>query len=69
MLKQKLDAMIAYPAHFSGFVALYGLLIFLPLIRPPVLITSVLVSLLVWLSMFFGRVLAQLPNDKTDRSS
>jgi len=69
MLKQKLDAMIGYPAHFSGFIALYGLLIFLPLIRPPVLITSVLVSLLVWSSMFFGRVLAQLPNDKTDRSS
>jgi hypothetical protein len=69
MLKQKLDAMIGYPAHFSGFIALYGLLIFLPLIRPSVLITSVLVSLLVWLSMFFGRVLAQLPNDKTDRSS
>ena len=63
MLKQKLDAMIAYPAHFSGFVALYGLLIFLPLIRPPVLLTLTLVTLLVWLSMFFGRVLAKL-NDK-----
>ncbi|MEY4684472.1 MAG: hypothetical protein RLZ25_931 [Pseudomonadota bacterium] len=68
MFKQKLDAMIAYPAHFSGFVALYGLLIFLPLIRPPVLITLVLVTLLVWLSMFFGRVLAQLPNAKADQS-
>jgi hypothetical protein len=66
MFKQKLDAMIGYPAHFSGFIALYGLLIFLPLIRPPVLITVVLVSLLVWLSMFFGRVLAGLPHAKSD---
>jgi len=66
MFKQKLDAMIGYPAHFSGFVALYGLLIFLPLIRPPVLITVILVTLLVWLSMFFGRVLAKLPPAKAD---
>jgi ABC-type glycerol-3-phosphate transport system permease component len=58
MFKQKLDLMISYPVHFSGFVALYGLLIFLPLIRPPVLLTFVLVTLLVWLSMFYGRVLA-----------
>jgi len=69
MFKQKLDAMISYPAHFSGFVALYGLLIFLPLIRPPVLITLVLVTLLVWLSMFFGRILAKLPSSKTDSPS
>lgn len=68
MFKQKLDAMIAYPAHFSGFVALYGLLIFLPLIRPPVLITLVLVTLLVWLSMFFGRVLAEINKAKTNPS-
>lgn len=69
MFKQKLDAMISYPAHFSGFVALYGLLIFLPLIRPPVIITLILVTLLVWLSMFFGRVLAALHDPKSDAQS
>ncbi|MEY2696853.1 MAG: hypothetical protein RL333_991 [Pseudomonadota bacterium] len=69
MFKEKLDTMISYPAHFSGFVALYGLLIFLPLIRPPVLLTLILVTLLVWLSMFFGRVLAQRTHSKVDSSS
>ena len=58
MFKKKLDLMITYPVHFSAFVATYGLLIFLPLIRPPVLLTLVLVTLLVWLSMFYGRILA-----------
>ena len=57
-IKENINKMIAYPIHFSAFVSLYGLLIFLPLIRPPILLTLILVTALVWLSMHFGRVLA-----------
>lgn len=58
-IKQKTAILIAYPVHFSAFVSLFGLLIFLPLIRPPLILTFVMVSGLVWLSMFFGGVLAR----------
>lgn len=67
MFKKKFDLMISYPVHFSGFVSLYGLLIFLPLIRPPILLTLTLVTALVWLSMFYGRLFADA--EKTDASS
>lgn len=60
-LRQHVDTLITFPVRFSLWVSLYGLLIFLPLIRPPILLTLILVSGLVYLSMFFGRVLARSP--------
>jgi hypothetical protein len=59
MLKIRLNEMLSHPLHASAFVALFSLLIFLPLIRPPVLLTTVLVSALVYVSMFFGAVFAR----------
>ncbi|MFM8442799.1 MAG: hypothetical protein ACKN9W_05575 [Methylococcus sp.] len=59
MFKINLDAMLSYPMQTSLFVALFSLLIFLPLIRPPILLTAILVSGLVYLSMFFGAVFAR----------
>lgn len=58
-LKNTVETMITFPVHFSAFISIYGLLIFLPLIRPPVVLTLILVSALVWLSMFFGRILSE----------
>jgi hypothetical protein len=54
MLKIRLNEMLSHPLHASAFVALFSLLIFLPLIRP-----TVLVSALVYVSMFFGAVFAR----------
>lgn len=68
-IKENINKMISYPVHFSAFVSLYGLLIFLPLIRPPILLTLILVSALVWLSMYFGKVLAENKHVTTDQSA
>lgn len=59
MFKINLDAMLSYPLQTSLFVALFSLLVFLPLIRPPILLTAILVSGLVYLSMFFGALFAR----------
>lgn len=58
MFKFDWQKMLAYPIHTSAFLALYALLIFLPLIRPPIILTAILVSGLVYLSMHFGAVFA-----------
>lgn len=59
MFKISLDEMLSHPLHASAFVALFSLLIFLPLIRPPALLTAVLVTALVYVSMYFGAVFAR----------
>ena len=58
MFKINKAVMIAHPVHTSAFIALFSLLIFLPLIRPPVILTGILVSGLVYLSMYFGALFA-----------
>jgi hypothetical protein len=52
------DIFIGHPVHTSAFLTLYLLLMFLPLIRPPVILCVTLLSGLVYLSMFFGAKLA-----------
>ena len=54
MFKIDFDEMLSHPVHTSAFVALFSLLVFLPLIRPPVILTMVLVTGLVYLSLYFG---------------
>ncbi len=56
MLKFKFDkdTFMAYPLLTSLFVMDFALLMFTPLIRPPILISIILVCGLVYLSMFFG---------------
>lgn len=58
MFKINLDQMLSHPVHTSAFVAIFSLLIVLPLIRPPVILTAVLVTCLVYLSMYFGALFA-----------
>ncbi len=62
MFKINLDTMLSHPLHTSAFIAIFALLIFLPLIRPPVLLTLILVSGLVYLSMYFGALFARPPS-------
>lgn len=54
MFKFDKDVFLSYPLLTSLFVVDLGLLLFLPLIRPPLLIGMVLVGGVVYLSMFFG---------------
>ncbi|MDD1651270.1 MAG: hypothetical protein LUO80_12905 [Methylococcaceae bacterium] len=62
MFKINLDEMLSHPVHTSAFIALFSLLIFLPLIRPPIVLTAVLVTGLVYLSMYFGALFARRPD-------
>ncbi len=61
MFKIRLDEMLSHPLHTSAFVTLFSLLIFLPLIRPPIILTTLLVTALVYVSMYFGAAFAKLP--------
>lgn len=54
------ELIIGYPIHASAFITLFLLLLFLPLIRPPVILCSVFLIGLVYLSMFFGAKSAML---------
>lgn len=62
MFKFNRDACLAHPFHASAFIVVFALLLFLPLIRPPVILSMLLVSALVYLSMFFGAKFAITPN-------
>ncbi len=53
-LKFDKDIFMSYPLLTSLFVMDFAMLLFTPLIRFPVIISIVLVSGLVYLSMFFG---------------
>lgn len=54
MFKFNTDTILQYPVHSSTFLILFSLLMFFPLIRPPVILSLILVCGLVYLSMFFG---------------
>lgn len=58
MLKIKTDEFLSHPVHTSILVALVGLIMFMPLIRPPFILSVILVGGLVYLSMYFGAVFA-----------
>ena len=64
MFKIRFDEFLSHSFQTSAFVMLYGLLIFLPLIRPPVILTLILVSALVYFSMYFGADFAKGPIEK-----
>lgn len=54
MFKPRLDVFLACPIHTSALIANFLVLLFLPLVRPPITLSMLLVALLVYLSMFFG---------------
>ena len=54
MFKFKTETLLAYPIHTSAFLVDFTLLMFLPLIRPPVVLSIILLGGLVYLAMFFG---------------
>lgn len=56
MLKLNAEELLAHPFHASALVSDFALLIFLPMLRPPVIISALLVCALVYLSMYFGAV-------------
>ncbi len=58
MLKINTNEMLNHPLYFSLFVVDFGLLMFMPLIRPPIVLSILLVGGLVYLSMYFGAVFA-----------
>jgi hypothetical protein len=45
---------VAHPVHTSAFVTDFAVLMFLPLVRPPVVLSILFLGLLVYLAMFFG---------------
>jgi hypothetical protein len=56
MFKITTEEFLSHPVHASAFVADFALLMFLPLIRPPVILSILLVGGLVYLSMYFGAI-------------
>lgn len=56
MFRITADEFLSHPVHASAFIADFALLMFLPLIRPPILLSILLVGGLVYLSMYFGAV-------------
>ncbi len=50
----KLEPFLAHPVQTGLFVADLAILMFLPIVRPPVILSFLLVGGLVYLSMFFG---------------
>lgn len=58
MFKIKTEEFLAHPIHTSAFVTDLALLLFLPLIRPPLILAILLVGGLVYLSMYFGALFA-----------
>jgi hypothetical protein len=64
MFKPRLDIFLAYPTHTSALIANFLVLLFLPLVRPPITLSMLLVALLVYLSMFFGAKSAARENQR-----
>ena len=54
----KLQSFVAHPVQASLFVADLAILMFLPIVRPPVILSMLLIGGLVYLSMFFGATFA-----------
>lgn len=67
MFKINMKDFLSRPVHFSAFLCLFGLLLFLPLIRPPLLLSIILLCGLVYLSMFFGALFSKSDNKQTDK--
>ncbi|MFO1419121.1 MAG: hypothetical protein U1E83_10685 [Methylotetracoccus sp.] len=59
MFKIDLDGFLSHPFHTGMLIADVCLLIFLPFVRPPVVLTLIMVVGLVYLSMYFGAVFAR----------
>lgn len=60
------EQFISYPVRTSLFAATLGLLLVMPLIRPPLIISLILVGTLVYLSLFFGGRFALAQRDEQD---
>ncbi len=58
MFKIDTNKFLNHPLHASQLVIDCGLLMFMPLIRPPVILSLLLVGGLVYLSMYFGAACA-----------
>lgn len=58
MFKIDTQKFLDHPLQASLLVVDFGLLMFMPLIRPPVFLSLLLVGGLVYLSMYFGAVCA-----------
>jgi hypothetical protein len=58
MFKIDANELLNHPLHASLLIVDFGLLMFLPLIRPPVILSVLLVGGLVYLSMYFGAAFA-----------
>lgn len=56
MFRITAEEFLAHPVHAGAFITDFALLMFLPLIRPPVILSMLLVGGLVYLSMYFGAV-------------
>lgn len=50
----RLEPFLAHPVQTGLFVADLAILLFLPIVRPPVILSMLLIAGLVYLSMFFG---------------
>lgn len=50
----KLDSFLTHPVQTGLFVTDLAILMFLPIVRPPVVLSVILVFGLVYLAMFFG---------------
>ncbi|CAL1239943.1 hypothetical protein [Candidatus Methylocalor cossyra] len=61
MFRINTDEFLNHPVYTSLFAIDFGLLMFMPLIRPPVLLSLLLVAGLVYLSMYFGAIFASSP--------
>lgn len=53
-----LDTFLAHPVQTGLFVTDLAILMFLPIVRPPVVLSILLVGGLVYLSMYFGALLS-----------
>lgn len=56
MLKINATEFLNHPLYASLLIVDIGLLMFLPLIRPPVVLSMTMVGGLVYLSMYFGAI-------------
>lgn len=56
--KFDLNTFVGHPLLTSLLVADIGILMFMPLVRPPIMLNMLLVGGLIYLSMYFGAKLA-----------
>lgn len=61
----KLEAFLSHPVQTGLFVTDLAILMFLPIVRPPVVLSILLVGGLVYLSMYFGALFAAGARENT----